>query len=118
MYYTTNIRAAFTFELWMNASTALKFSWDSNHVRIFTLNHRAGKKKLLNMRQSHASITHIRRRCDTKKALIGGQLRLENLQVLDHFAKANSAGMRTNGNSEFGRHQVDGQDLVDAAPSG
>ena len=45
MYYTTNIRAAYIFELWRNASTALKFSWDSNHVRILTLNHRAGKKK-------------------------------------------------------------------------
>ena len=59
MYYTTNIRAAFTFELWMNATTALKFSWDSNHVRILTLNHRAGKKKCStcysHMRQSHIS---------------------------------------------------------------
>ena len=39
----------------------------------------------------------------------------QNLEVLDHLAEPDAAGVRADGDAHLGGHQVDGQHVVEAA---
>ena len=52
--------------------------------------------------------------CDLTERLRESHQRT-NLEVLDHLAESDAAGVRADGDAHLGGHQVDGQHVVQAA---